>query len=215
MATTKGPESRGETPARILEAADQLLGEVGYDGASMRDVAARAGVNKALVFYYFSSKADLFERVLERYYQAHIRALTLAHEDSEGSLPADADAPARLHHLIDAYFDFIVDNQRYPRLIQQLVAGSDDHYELIQRNLSPLFAHITTLLAEITPAAGALAARHFFVTFSGMVINYFTYAPVFGAMWGEDPLAKPALAERRAHLHWMVDTILGQLARED
>jgi len=208
MAAKKPPEARGESAARILEAADELLGEVGYEGASMRDVAERAGVNKALVFYYFSSKAELFERVLERYYQAHTEALTKAFE-------IDGDKQARLHRVVDAYFDFVAANRRYPRLIQQMVAGSDAHNELIQRNLEPLFRQITGLLGSVTPAEGPLSARHFFVTFSGMVINYFTYAPVLGNVWGEDPMGEQALAERRAHLHWMVDALLERLREQN
>ena len=204
MAKRKPPESRGESAAKILEAADELVGEGGYEGTSMAGVAARAGVNKALVFYYFNSKAELFERVLERYYQNHLTALTGAF-DHRGTMEE------RMHQVVDAYLDFIDQNRRYPRLIQQMVAGSDEHHELIQRNLQPLFERITELLAEATPANGPLSARHFFVTFSGMVINYFTYAPVFRSMWGDDPMSASALAERRDHLHWMVDTLLTQL----
>jgi hypothetical protein len=67
-------------------------------------------------------------------------------------------------------------------------------------------------LGELAPTEGPLAARQFYVTFSGMVINYFTYAPVLGPMWGEDPMSEKALSERRAHIHWMVDLLLEGLA---
>jgi len=193
-----------ETAARILEAADQVIGEVGYDAASVADIAARAEVNKALVFYYFGSKAELLERVLERYYTAHKEALARGYEPG-GSLRE------RLHHMMDSYLDFIVANRRYPRLIQQLVASSEAHHALIQRNLRPLFEWITEMLSDTAPAKGPLAARQFFLTFSGSVINYFTYAPVLAEVWGEDPMSDAALADRRAHLHWMVDTFLDRL----
>src|SRR5256885_8471488 len=48
-----------------------LFCERGYEGVSARDVAERASVNKALVFYHFGSKAKLFDRVIERYYESH------------------------------------------------------------------------------------------------------------------------------------------------
>ena len=67
-------------------------------------------------------------------------------------------------------------------------------------------------LRAISPEHGPLADRHFFVTFSGMVINYFTYAPVLASLWPGDPTSTAALDERRRHLHWMVDTILAALA---
>jgi len=203
MARSMAPKQ--DTAARILEAADEVIGEVGYDAASVADIAARAQVNKALVFYYFNSKPELLERVLERYYTAHAEALAAA-VASTGSLRD------RLHNMMDAYMDFIAANRRYPRLVQHLVSSGDVHHVLIQRNLRPLFEWITNALGDAVPASGHLAARQFFVTFSGAVINYFTYAPVLENMWGEDPLSDHSLAERRAHLHWMVDTFLDALA---
>lgn len=200
-------KKKSATAARILEAADKLFCERGYDGVSMRDVAQSAKANKALVFYYFSSKADLFERVLERYYRAHIRALTEGYE-GEGTLRE------RLHRMIDAYLDFIAEHRRYPMLVQQLVAGQNVPHELIERNLAPLFRWTEQVLSEVTPEQGPLAARHFYVTFSGMVINYFTYAPVLASMWDRDPESEEALAERREHVRWMVDTLLDRLTSE-
>jgi AcrR family transcriptional regulator len=61
------------TPARVeatealLEAAEQLLVEVGYAGITVRRLAERAGINHGLVHYYFGSMQDLFLRVVERF----------------------------------------------------------------------------------------------------------------------------------------------------
>jgi len=204
MVSRDDPAARSERAARILEAADQLLGEVGIDAASVGDIARRAGVNKALVFYYYGSKEALCEQVLERYYRAHQDALA-------GAYAAAGSVRERLHRMMDAYLDFIEANQRYPRLVQQLVAAGERHLDLVQRNLAPFYQWITGVLAEIAPASGPLAARQFYVTFSGSVINYFTYGPVLAPMWGGDPSGADGLAERRAHLHWLVDTILDRL----
>ena len=188
----------------ILDAADELFGEVGFDAVSVRDVAERAGVKKALVFYYFESKEDLFEQVLTRYYDAHRRALEEAFE-------VEGDLRARMRRLVDAYFDFIAENQRFARVVQQQVAGPGTHLALIQKNLAQLEAWTERALEGVAPATGPLAARHFFVTFSGAMINYFTYAPALRPVWPHDPLSPDALAERRAHLHWLVDAVVDRL----
>lgn len=195
------PEDRAEAAQKLLAAADELLGEKGYGAVSAREVAERAGVNKALVFYYFGSLDALFDRVLERYYEAHLEAMAKA-------VQKEGDLHTKLHRLIDAYLDFIQENTRYPRVIQQMVAGSGDQHALVKKNLAPLFKQMVSLIETITPASGPLAARHFFVTFSGATINYFTYAPVLSGLWGKDPLSAAALAERREHLHWLVETLL-------
>lgn len=53
--------------AGILEAAAGLFAEHGYAGASMDEISRRAGVNKAMLYYYIGDKAELFASVLEEY----------------------------------------------------------------------------------------------------------------------------------------------------
>src|SRR3954471_16920841 len=63
--TPKRPRGRPrgggiDTRERIVSAAVDEFGERGYDGATMRGIASRAGVDSALVHHYFGTKADLF-----------------------------------------------------------------------------------------------------------------------------------------------------------
>jgi AcrR family transcriptional regulator len=51
---------------RILDAAEHLFGEYGYDGTSIRDIADRSGTRLGLVSYYFPSKEMLYEKLIER-----------------------------------------------------------------------------------------------------------------------------------------------------
>src|SRR5262245_18806082 len=65
---------RQETPAmpetdvrqRILDAAEALFAERGYGAATTREIAARAGIGKRMLFYYFASKEAVYRAVLER-----------------------------------------------------------------------------------------------------------------------------------------------------
>ncbi|WEK62106.1 MAG: TetR family transcriptional regulator [Candidatus Microbacterium colombiense] len=54
------PKGVSDTRARIIAAAVEEFGEQGYDGATIRLIAARAEVDSALVHHYFGTKADLF-----------------------------------------------------------------------------------------------------------------------------------------------------------
>src|SRR5438093_3550861 len=56
------------TKARILDSARTLFADVGLDGASVRDVAAGAGVSLAMVHHYFGSKDDLYEACIDTVY---------------------------------------------------------------------------------------------------------------------------------------------------
>lgn len=56
-----GPDTRGQ----ILRAAQEVFGERGYDAASMREIAERAGVNPALLRHYFGGKEKLFAAAVQ------------------------------------------------------------------------------------------------------------------------------------------------------
>ena len=58
---TDDPEAR----AKIAAAAEQLFAARGYDGTVVRDIARAAGVNAAMIHYYFKSKEGLYRAILE------------------------------------------------------------------------------------------------------------------------------------------------------
>jgi AcrR family transcriptional regulator len=55
--------SANETKQKIFDAAKTLFSQKGFDGASIRDIADTAGVNKSLVHYYFKSKNHILEEL--------------------------------------------------------------------------------------------------------------------------------------------------------
>jgi TetR/AcrR family transcriptional regulator len=200
------PREEDTTAARILEAAEDLFCAAGYAGVSAGEVARRAGANKALVFYHFGSMRGLFEAVLERYYEAHRQGLAAA-------LAEGGDVRARMHRLVDAYLDFMSTHARYARLVQAQLSDPETH-ALVEKSFTPLYRFIEETLLEVAPAEGEAAARQLFVTFSGAVINWCTYAPLLSRVIGGEPLAPPLLDERRSHVRWLVDLVLDALERE-
>jgi AcrR family transcriptional regulator len=200
-------EAHTDTQTRIFEAADELFCQFGYDGVSIRDVARLANVNKASVFYYFTSKEELFEEVLKAYYEKNRTALS-------GALEHEGPARERMHRLIDDYWTFMKKNSRYSRLVQGLLAGDEARLEAVKRTLAPLFNWTVEVLSEISPAEGPRAARHLYLTFVAAVVNYFTYTPALKPNWGADPSSETCLDERLEHLHWLVDLVLDDLLRD-
>jgi len=59
-------EFSGETEKRILEAAREVFLKKGRDGARMQEIADLAGINKALLHYYFRSKDKLFRMIFRQ-----------------------------------------------------------------------------------------------------------------------------------------------------
>lgn len=94
-----------DTRERILEAALELFRERGFAEATMREIAARAGVATGLAYYYFKSK----DAIVLAYYQR-------AKEDLASPLEAaqqDKRLAARLQALIEAKFSYFRPNRRF------------------------------------------------------------------------------------------------------
>ncbi len=81
---------RRERPgkAAILRAAVEVMGRDGYEGASLRDMAAQAGVSVAALYYHFPSKQDLLREFIEEAYE-----VVLARLDRRLALVGDAAGP--------------------------------------------------------------------------------------------------------------------------
>ncbi|RAL24839.1 hypothetical protein DL240_01100 [Lujinxingia litoralis] len=190
---------------RILLAAEELFGTYGFDRVSVRDIAERAEVNKALIFYHFNSKDELFETVLLGYFESHTEALREA-------WTTPGPMRERLHTMIDAYVDFIAHHRAWPRLVQHVAATDhSEHIPTVQRGLQPMFEWVSEVLDELATDEGPLSRRNLFETVAGSVLHHFTYASVLAPMWGGDPLSQANVDERRAHLHWLVDVLLNAL----
>ncbi|MFF8370420.1 TetR family transcriptional regulator [Streptomyces lydicus] len=65
--------SAQDTRLRLLDAASELFAERGYERTTVRDIAARAGANQALLFRYFGTKKALFGEVMARGGQEQLR----------------------------------------------------------------------------------------------------------------------------------------------
>ena len=101
------PRSQGaETRERILDVAQDLFTQHGYDKTSLRDIADRLGITKAALYYYFERKEDI---LLELHLRLHAMGTTLLDE-----LEAAPDGPARVAlwpRLADGMIDFMVENR--------------------------------------------------------------------------------------------------------
>ena len=96
----------------ILDAALEVAAEGGFHAASMRKVAERAGVSKALIFKYFASKAELLQALIASSLTGAQRAFAKA---ETAQTPTE-----RLEALIGTGFDFVREHPDFWRLISQL-----------------------------------------------------------------------------------------------
>lgn len=101
----------------ILNAAEQLFAVSGYAGTSTRAIAKKAGVNIAMLSYYFGSKQELLYSVIERF---SVRLQQVIDEvENRHSSPAD-----RVRHWITAYADYIFENPNHACIVYRQVSVS-------------------------------------------------------------------------------------------
>ncbi len=196
------------SPAFILQAAGELFTRDGFETTSLQAVADRAGVAKGLIAHHFESKQGLLAAVFMEFYARQHAALERAYEPKLALRP-------RVTAILDAYFDFMCAHYLYPRLIQHMAGRDEQVREISQEQLRRLHTWVETELLADVPARGPGGARQFMITVAGAVLTYFSFAPGLGPMWpdAEGLLSESALAERRAHLHQLVDAFLAHLAQ--
>jgi AcrR family transcriptional regulator len=62
-------DTHAQSPGLILDAAEDLFAEHGFDATTIKQIGAAAGVNPALIYYYFGSKEGLYHALLERLFE--------------------------------------------------------------------------------------------------------------------------------------------------
>lgn len=182
-----------DTVQRILRAAEESFAERGLAGARIGAIARAARVNKALLYYYFSSKEELHRFTL----MSIFRQLG---EQSRTALDLPGSPRQQLLRFINGYFDFVVAHPNYPRLFgrelmneePRLVGLAKEHLRPLQRRLT---AVIRTGIAQ--GEFRRVDPRHTLFSLVGMTVFYFLAAPVLSQLWHFDPLAPRSVAARR------------------
>lgn len=100
-----------EKQVQIIETAETLFAEKGFNGTSVRDIAEKAQVNLAMISYYFGSKEKLLE-ALFTYRGEHIK---LKLEGLIGS--SDKTPMEKMYALIDHYVDKVMQQQNFSRIM--------------------------------------------------------------------------------------------------
>ena len=122
---TRDPE-RSRTA--ILEAAAEFFSEHGYDGASLNDIGAAAGLSRGTPSYFFGSKERLYVEVLDRAFGARQDATQAAFAPVRAWVAGDDGLPALRDALASAatdYIRFLVEHPSFVRLVmrEELAGG--------------------------------------------------------------------------------------------
>ena len=193
-------ERSAETRGRILDAALSEFAANGLAGARTEQIAQAAGVNKALLYYYFESKEKLYSAALEMV-SARVRDRSMAVFLREAS-PGERVLRAALEH-----FDRILTQREFQTLMQhemmRLHKGEEGEILiLVKRVFAPLHAMFQSMVREGIATGELIEAdwlQMVLVALGGNVL-YFLSAPVWRHILDFEPFDREALQARRVAL---------------
>ena len=195
--------SRGkpeESRQAILSAALAEFANQGIAGARTDAIAEAAGVNKALLYYYYEDKEGLYRAVLEQVF-------TGLWERVRPVLNGPEPALAKLVNYALAHFDYIAATPSYSRIVQgELMRASVGKSPHIQYLGEKYFKRLMeALLSTLTEGMRRGEIRQVdpmntIVSVMGLIVFYFVSTPVARAIGRHDPLSPEALRARRAAL---------------
>jgi TetR/AcrR family transcriptional regulator len=186
-----------EARDRILEAAIREFSEKGLAGARTEQIASAAGVNKALLYYYFESKEKLYAAALELV-SSRVRDRSMA------VFLRDASPGERLLRAAVDHFDRILTQREFQTLMQQelmrLHKGETGELPiLVKRVFAPIQAMFQSMIREGVASGELIEADWFQIVLAALGANvfYFLSAPVWRLMLPVEPFDHEVLRARR------------------
>ena len=179
--------SADATRDRIVAAAIDLFSERSYDGASTRDIAARAEVTQPLVNYHFRTKEALWQAAVDALFDRLTRTMD---ERTHGLRGVDPVTSAKL--LVREFVVFSARNPQLHRMIMQESKADGPRMDyVVDRHVRPIYERTTALFASLATAGAIpdIPPAHLYYILTGAGPTMFVLAPECRRLSGLDPRA--------------------------
>ncbi|MGH9454960.1 MAG: TetR/AcrR family transcriptional regulator [Terriglobia bacterium] len=191
------PRSKTRRPAdahaAILTAAEGIFAESGLAGARTEEIAKRAGVNKALLYYYFKSKDGLYRAVLEMYREEF-------HSQAFEIFSSHEPVRKQLLRYVNLQFDFISSKPHYPRIIQRLMTtGPRSVEQFLSKYSAPLYHNLARLIQKGVENGElrCVDPHHTVYSLVALINFYFAAAPIVKSVTHIDPFDPGNIKKRK------------------
>ncbi|HLV39532.1 TetR/AcrR family transcriptional regulator [Xanthomarina sp.] len=189
MAKTKD----NTTEDQILDAAKNIFQSKGMDGARMQEIADEAGINKAMLHYYYKSKQLLFEAVFKN-------AFSLLAPQLNKILNDNSSIEDKVKSFTSNYISFIIKHPYLPNFIIQELNRNPDFIIKIQENSTLLNIEKFKAQVELEVSQGVLKPTkgdQLFINILALNIFPFVAKPLIKAFTKEDDKGFKELMEQR------------------
>jgi AcrR family transcriptional regulator len=209
MATRNQRRDPARNQGRILKAAVAEFSRYGLGGARVDRIAARAGANKRMLYYYFGNKDDLFLAVLEDSY-ARIRS-------AERALHlTDLDPREAMRRLVEFTWNYYLLHPEFLTLLNSENLHRGRHIRR-SRNVIAMHSPFVAMIQQVLER-GARAGEfrrgvdpvQLYISVAGLGYFYLSNRHTLSAIFERDLLAPKSKAERLKH---MTGLVLGYLSK--
>jgi len=185
---------KDNTEDKIIDAATDVFVQKGMDGARMQEIADRAGINKALLHYYFRSKEKLFDAIFAK-------LIGIAFPRIGQILQSDLPILEKIENVIDIYIDLLL---KYPFLpvfiIKEMNRDATPFFDFIERkgfSASPILQMLSDAMEQ--GQIRKMRPEHLVVNVLGLCVFPFAARPMINhvAFKGDYKAMKQFLTERK------------------
>lgn len=200
-------EKRSLAREALLDAAEKLFSEKGYEAVGTRELADAAGVNLGAIQYYFGSKAELFiqtvHRIMERGSEEHRSIIT------EPPVRNKDEAALRLCQFVRTFLCYLLRpsgpqacrimyrealSERSPEVFEALLSS------VIVKFIGPVDQLLLSVVRQFRPAGDALSNGLYVQSFIGQCSFYVTHGPFAARLRGVDFAASPYFEQAGRHI---------------
>ena len=163
------------TEEKIKEAAKKLFTKKGFAATRTRDIAEEAGINLALLNYYFRSKQKLFDIIMLENFKQFIQGITVKVYDDT------ATVGEKIEKIATSYIDFLTLNPDLPLFILNELTGNPSKIaEKINEEVGPMRSHLIQQLQDASKAGiiPPIDPFHFIANLIGLTVFPFVARPI-------------------------------------
>ena len=186
------------TEQKILDAAEEVFHEKGYDGARMQEIAEQAGINKGLLHYYFKTKDKLFEAIFSVALNRMIsKILTI--------LEMEVPLEQKIDMIVDQYMALLARNPNLPRFVLNELNKNPEQFVArhVNKDLKIAFANFSASVQKEADGnrIRQIDARQLLMNMISLIIFPFVGRPMLQVVFGADHAEfKQLLLDRKEHI---------------
>ncbi len=177
-------QQRKETRQLIVEAAIRNFSDVGFHGASTRDIATDAGVTQGLLTYHFKNKEELWKAAADKIFFELRRQL----EDRQQEFAGQSESTV-VREVTKSYIRYTAKRPELFRFMMEEGKRPDKRMKwLVDKHLNPVYAEFTKSFGVSKPLR-----PHMFYALVGAASSIFALAPECKRLTGLNPLSSEAI----------------------